>query len=176
MPRYDARDADCRIFTYKDGLLSAVAHDLELRVGSFEIEVSDDRARITARFDPRSIEVVDAIIDGQRSPGTLSARDKEKIQGNIVSEVIPVRKHPDVRFESSEVSEDADGFTVRGRLELAGRSRELVVKAAREQGAAVAEVVLHQPDFGIKPYTAMLGTLKIKPEIRVRIRIPIADR
>ena len=172
MPRYDARDADCRVFTYKDGLLSAVAHDLELRVGSFEIEVSDDRARITARFDPRSIEVVDAIIDGRRSPGTLGPRDKEKIQSNIVSEVIPLKKHPDVRFESSEVSEDAGGWTVRGRLELAGRSRELVVKATRENGAVVAEVVLHQPDFGIKPYSAMLGTLKIKPDVRVRIRIP----
>lgn len=171
MPRYDARDADCRVFTYKEGLLSAVAHDLELRVGSFEVEVSD--GRITARFDPRSIEVVDAIIDGRRSPGTLSARDKEKIQSNIVSEVIPVKKHPDVRFESTEVAEDAGGWTVRGRLELAGRSRELVVKAAREEGAALAEVVLHQPDFGIKPYSAMLGTLKIKPDIRVRIRIPV---
>lgn len=171
MPRYDAKDADCRVFTYKDGLLSAVAHDLELRVGSFEIEVSD--GRITARFDPRSIEVVDAILDGRRAPGALSARDKEKIQSNIVSEVIPVKKHPDVRFESSEVVEEAGGWTVRGRLELAGRSRELVVKATREGDAALAEVVLHQPDFGIKPYTAMLGTLKIKPDIRVRIRIPV---
>ena len=123
--------------------------------------MSDDRARITARFDARSIEVVDAIIDGRRSPGTLGPRDKDKIRSNITSDVIPVTKHPDVRFESSEVSEDAGGWTVRGRLELAGRSRELVVNATREEGAALAEAVLHQPDFGIKPYSAMLGTLQL---------------
>jgi|SRR5690606_34470856 len=173
MPRFDAKDGDVRIFTYKEGLLSAVAHDLELVVRSFEIEVADDRSRIEARFDPRSIEVVDAVVDGRRSPGTLGARDKEKIQSNIVTEVIPVKKHPEVRFRSTEVREDEGGLTVRGQLELAGRSKELVVQATREDGVALAEVVLHQPDFGIKPYSAMLGTLKIKPDVRVRIRVPI---
>lgn len=173
MPRFDATDADCRVFTYKEGLLSAVAHDLELVVRAFEIELADDRSRISARFDPRSIEVVDAIVDGRRAPGALSPRDKAKIQSNVVTEVIPVKKHPDVRFASREVREDESGFTVTGRLELAGRSKDIVVHAKREDGAAVADVVLHQPDFGIKPYSAMLGTLKIKPDIRVRIRIPI---
>ncbi len=173
MARHDARDADCRVFTYKEGLLSAVAHDLELVVRSFEIDVSDDGKRVSARFDPRSIEVVDAMVDGRRSPGTISERDKEKIQSNIMSEVIPVRKHPDIRFESTDIRESGDGWTIRGRLDLAGRQREITLDAKREDGAAVAEVVLHQPDYGIKPYSAMLGTLKIKPDIRVRVRIPL---
>ncbi len=90
-----------------------------------------------------------------------------------MTEVIPVKKHPEVRFRSTEVREDEGGLTVRGQLELAGRSKELVVQATREDGVALAEVVLHQPDFGIKPYSAMLGTLKIKPDVRVRIRVPI---
>lgn len=173
MPHFDARDADCRVFTYKEGLLSAVAHDLELVVRSFEVDLAEDRSSLRARFDPRSIEVVDPIVDGRRSPGTLSDRDKAKIQSNIVSEVIPVKRHPDIRFESTDIRESANGWTIRGRLELAGRTKDIVVEAKREDGSAVAEVVLHQPDFGIKPYSAMLGTLKIKPDIRVRIRLPI---
>lgn len=173
MPRFDARDADCRVFTYKEGLLSAVAHDLELAVRSFEIEVSDDGSRLTATFDASSIAVVDAIVEGRRSPGALSDKDKEKIQSNIVSDVIPVKKHPRIRFESTEIRETDGGWTVRGRLELAGRTKDLVIDARREDGAALAEVVLHQPDFGIKPYSAMLGTLKIKPDIRVRLRVPV---
>ncbi|MCZ7685148.1 MAG: hypothetical protein M5U28_42815 [Sandaracinaceae bacterium] len=68
MPRFDARTADCRVFTYKEGLLSAVAHDLELSVRSFDIELSEDRSRITARFDARSIEVVEPIVEGRRAP------------------------------------------------------------------------------------------------------------
>jgi hypothetical protein len=33
----------------------------------------------------------------------------------------------------------------------------------------VAEFRIDQRDFGIKPYSAMLGTLKIKPEVVVRV-------
>jgi hypothetical protein len=33
-------------------------------------------------------------------------------------------------------------------------------------------VVLNQPEFGITPYRAMMGTLRIKPEVRVRISVP----
>jgi polyisoprenoid-binding protein YceI len=173
MPRFDATTAECRVFTFKDGLLSAVAHDLELTVKSFEIDVAEDRSSLRARFDARSIEVVEPIVDGRRSPGTLSDKDKAKIQSNIVSEVIPVKKHPDIRFESTELREEEGGWLVRGRLELAGRAKEITVRARREGDRAVARVTLHQPDYGIKPYTAMLGTLKIKPDLDVELRIPI---
>jgi hypothetical protein len=36
----------------------------------------------------------------------------------------------------------------------------------------VARVRLHQPDLGIKPYSAMLGTLKIQPGVAVEISVP----
>jgi len=36
----------------------------------------------------------------------------------------------------------------------------------------VAEVPIHQPDFGIKPYSAMLGALKVKPDLVVRCSVP----
>lgn len=172
MPRFDARTADCRVFTYKEGLLSAVAHDLELSVGAFDVELAEDRSRITARFDARSIAVVEPIVDGRRAPGVLSDRDKEKIRANIASDVLPVKKHPEIRFESTELAEEGDGWRVRGRLTLAGVTRELSFAARREGDHAVADVMLHQPDYGIKPYSAMLGTLKIKPDIRVIVRIP----
>jgi polyisoprenoid-binding protein YceI len=173
MPRHDAESADCRVFTYKEGLLSAVAHDLELRVDRFEVEIADDRSSLTASFDPRSIHVVDAVVDGKRSPGTLSDKDKAKIESNIVSDVIPVKQHPEVRFSSREIREVDAGWEIRGTLELAGRSRDITVPVHRDDGHAVGEVTLHQPDFGIKPYSAMLGALKIQPDIKVRVTLPL---
>ena len=35
-----------------------------------------------------------------------------------------------------------------------------------------AKVVLDQRKYGIKPFSAMLGALKIKPEVEVIISIP----
>lgn len=45
MPRLDASSADCFVFTYKEGLLSAVAHDLKLRVTRFTIDTEGDAVR-----------------------------------------------------------------------------------------------------------------------------------
>lgn len=162
MPTYDASNAECRVFTYKEGLLSAVAHDLEIDVARFEVEIADD-ASITASFDPTSLRVVDSIVDGRRVPGSLNAKDRAKIEANILSDVLHPKKHPTIRFESTEVTE----ASIRGRLELHGRSRVIALRRTGDE----AEVTLDQTDFGIKPFTAMLGTLKIKPAVRVRLRL-----
>ena len=60
---------------------------------------------------------------------------------------------------------------------------EYVIKSKGKLGAQVydvpasiddwvAELKLHQPDFGIKPYSAALGALKVKPDILVRVSVP----
>lgn len=175
MPRFDAKQADCRIFTFKEGILSAVAHDLELRVHELEIELSDDRRAVTATFDPRSLRVVDAIVDGRRSPGTISAKDKAKIESNIVTEVIPVARFPEVRFVSSAIRAVDAGWEIEGTLMLAGRTRPICIPVHRADGKAIGEVTLHQPEYGIKPYSAMLGTLRIQPDVKVRIEVPLED-
>ena len=173
MPRFDASTAECRVFTFKEGLLSAVAHDLELRVESFEIDLRDDYSEVSGAFDARSIRVVDPIVDGRRSPGTLSAKDKAKIESNILGEVIPKGRDTEVRFESSAIHAIDSGWEIKGRLTLAGRSREITIPVYRADGKAIGEVSLHQPDFGIKPYSAMLGTLKIQADVKVRIEVPL---
>ena len=162
MPTYDASNAECRVFTFKDGLLSAIAHDLEIDVERFEVEVAEDGS-ITASFEVASLRVLDAVVGGQRSPGTLSAKDKTKIEATMLGDVLHVKKHRKVRFESTQVGE----ASVEGRLELHGRSQKIRLRRTGDE----VEVTLHQPDFGIKPFSVMLGTLKVKPGVLVRLRL-----
>ncbi len=161
MTTYDQSNAECRVFTFKEGLLSAVAHDLELDVSRFSVEVSEDGTSISATFDASSLRVVDAMVDGQRSPGAVSAKDKQKIESNILDAVLHSKKHPQIRFESTSVSD----ASVVGKLELHGRSREL--RLARDGDTVTATI--HQPDYGIEPFSAMFGALKIKPNVEVRL-------
>jgi hypothetical protein len=46
------------------------------------------------------------------------------------------------------------------------------VQAKKVGSHFVAQVVLHQPDFGIKPYSAMLGALRIRPDVRIELSVP----
>ncbi len=170
MPRFDATTAQCHVFTFKEGALSALAHDLELEVGRFVIEVGPDQA-VEARFEAGSVRVLHAIKDGR--PSEMSAGDKRKIEGNIADDVLASRRHPEIRFTAGKVTPSGDGFVLAGELTLHGKTRPLEVRTrAAEGGKQVAEITLHQPDFGIKPFSAMLGTLKIKPDVKVRVTLP----
>ncbi|MEM9074296.1 MAG: YceI family protein [Myxococcota bacterium] len=170
MPTYRADNAECWIFTFKEGLLSKIAHDLKIRVGTFEVTVEE--GRVEGTFDPTSLRVECARQDGRDSPSTLSASDKKKIEGNIQKDVLETKRHRDVRFVSSEVAIEGERATVKGDLTLHGTTRPITATVQKSDGRWVTELRLHQPDFGIKPYSAMLGTLKVQPTLTVQLSVP----
>jgi hypothetical protein len=171
MANFDATSADCFVFTFKEGLLSPVAHDLKLRVSRFELRIAETLS-IEARFDAASLRVVAAVKHGCDDPGALSSKDIADIESNIATDVLQPMRYPHIRFVSSHVEPRAEGFEVRGTLSIKERSRPLTLRANKHGARLVAEASLLQPDFGIKPFSAMLGALRIKPEIRVRIEVP----
>ncbi len=172
MDRHDAYNSECLVFVYKEGLLSKLAHDLKLQVDRFSIEYDEAERRVVATFDPSSFQVVCAMADGKDDPSALSSGDKKKILANLSKDVLHARKHPEIQFESSEVTPQGDGFVVQGQLTLHGVSRSIRAKVAPQGDRWATEVSLHQPDYGIKPYTAALGALRIKPDVKVRISAP----
>ncbi|MFN0246854.1 MAG: YceI family protein [Kofleriaceae bacterium] len=168
MPKFDQNDAECHVFTFKEGALSALAHDLELAVRRFTIEVTDELA-VDAKFEASSLAVLHAIKDGR--PRDVSEGDKRKIERNIADDVLETRRHPEIRFRAAKAVPAGDGFVLAGELSLHGKTRPLEIKTRPANGKQVAEITLHQPDFGIKPFSAMLGTLKIKPDLKVRVSL-----
>jgi hypothetical protein len=171
--RLDPSTADCLVFTYKEGLLSAVAHDLQIRVQEFAITLDEIAWHVEARFDATSLRVVGVMRDGVAHPDELGEADKRTIERSIVRDVLQADRHPDVRFTSTVAEARGDELAVGGTLALHGRTRSLVVPVRRDSGGWIAEVHLHQPDFGIRPYSAMLGTLRVRADVVVRVAIPV---
>lgn len=161
--------SECSILTYKDGLLSRVAHNLKLRVETHAFEWEPENRTLRASFDIDSIRVVCARVNEQDTPSLLSMRDKEKIEQSIREDVLLSRKHPKAYIEGKLLVQ-GDSAQFEGELTLRGVTRPLRVGAARS-GVWHASVRLHQPDFGIKPFTAALGTLKVKPDVTVEVTI-----
>ncbi|MFA9471549.1 MAG: YceI family protein [Deltaproteobacteria bacterium] len=172
MARYDAYNSECLLFSLKDGLLARLAHDLKLQVERFSIEVDDATHEIKATFDPSSIQVVCAQIHGRDDPSTLSKGDKKKIYDNVTKDVLRTRKHPEIRFDSTNVVERGEGFAVEGTLQMHGKSRNIQTSVRADGDRWVTELKLHQPDFGIKPFSAALGALKVKPDVMIRVSVP----
>lgn len=167
---YDQRTAECLVFTYKDGLLSRVGHDLKLRCDRFQIHL--DPERIEATFDASAFSVVGAVRDGRVQPGTLSSKDQKQILENMRKSVLKPDRSPEIHFVSTAVQADTRDLKAEGTLTLNGVSRPLSVKARKVDGKWLTDVELHTPDYGIAPFTALLGALKVKPGVKVRLLVP----
>ncbi len=161
---HDASTAECLVYTFREGLLSAVGHDLCLRVERFAVEVSGDAAApsILGRFDAASLRVT----------GDVSASDARKIEGNAADDVLAARRFPTIEFRSTRIVRDGERARVEGTLALHGATRPVAFDAVADAHDWRAEVRLDQRDFGIKPFSAMLGTLRVRPDVLVRIRVP----
>ncbi len=109
--------------------------------------------------------------NGIVDPDVLSESDKRTIEGTIARDVLDTARHPEIRFTSDAGTGRGDEFAVRGALALHGHTRDLTVIARRTASGWTAEVRLHQPDFGIRPYSAMLGTLRVQAGVVVRVTL-----
>jgi polyisoprenoid-binding protein YceI len=150
-------EAELIVRTFKEGLLAAAGHDLTLRAQRFECTIDDESVEL--EVDAASLVVVG---------GTLDSHDRAKIEATLRDEVLAVERHPTIAFRSTRVSERR----VEGELTIKGVSRKIAIDIERDGPELVATYRVHQPDFGIKPYTAMLGALKVKPDVDVSFRVP----
>lgn len=169
--RVDASTAECLVYSYREGLLAAVGHDLCLTVSRFTIDIGGDVGAdgdggdaITGEFDAASLRV-----------SGVSADDARKIERNAADDVLAASRFPTVTFRSTKVARDgAERARVEGTLTLHGATRPLAFDVAADGDLWRAELVLDVRDYGIKPYSAMFGTLRVKAEVRVVIRVPRA--
>ncbi|HEX8935529.1 MAG TPA: YceI family protein [Pseudonocardiaceae bacterium] len=160
MPTFDAEAVDCRVSVFVDGMASSFGHDATLKVTSLSVDIGEDDG-ITADFDAGSLRVINDISDSNR-------RDIER----NAEKTLEPRKYPKIQFRSVSVVRDGDRARVEGDLTLHGVTQQISLDAHDDGRQWNAKVVLDQRKFGIKPFSAMLGALKIKPNVEVNITVP----
>lgn len=159
------------VYTFKEGVLSAVAHDLLIEATQFTVNLTvpdpgTQMPSVNAEIQANSLKVVCAMKDGQRQPDTLKSKDKADIEEATTKDVLHPAKFPTIGFRSTDVQAKAGGYHVKGELTLHGTTRPVAFDVAVANDKSVSgKITLVQKDFGIKPYKALLGTLKVKNEV-----------
>ena len=173
MKRFDQASATCQIFTYKEGLFSALAHDLRINVTSFVVELGDDDTLIEARFDAGSLHVDCAMVAGIERRDLLSEVSMKEIDENILKDVLDAATYRFIVFGSGSVTKEDSSYLIRGTLTIHGVSREMTFTAHNEGNHYVAGAWLNLPEFGIKPFSALFGAIRIKPDIFIKTSVPL---
>jgi hypothetical protein len=169
MNRFGPDTATCEVFTVREGVLAAVGHDLKLRAEKFEIEAGS--YSVSARFDANSLRVVAAMRGGREDPQSLPERDRQQIESSCAEQVLEARRFPLITFTSNELR----AGSVKGTLALHGHELTSELALRREGDRAVVEAEIDVRRFGIRPYTAMLGALRVSPLVRVVVTTPWPD-
>ena len=157
------------IRTTRQGAASKAGHDLRIEVDSWEAEVkvgeSAEQSAMTLAADSRSVRV----IEGTGGIKSLTESDKEDIHKTIHKEVL---KGTAIEFRSSEIrgGSGGDTWSVSGQLDLNGKQGPVTFDLAlADDGRITGSAIVRQTDFGMKPYSALFGALKVADEVTVAI-------
>jgi len=164
------------LVTLRDGLAAQAGHDLTLEPArwSGELVVGDD-------LTPKSLEVridMGSLVVREGSGGLKPLTDRDKREIAVTArKVLTADRHPEASFTALafEPAQDGGG-AIAGTLTIAGRSRPLRLEVSQtDPGDYRAGATIVQSDFGIKPYSAFLGSLKVRDQVEVRVEVSLPE-
>src|SRR5713226_8878179 len=149
--------------TYRAGLAKVVGHDLVIEVGrwSANATVGEDPAdtTITATADVESLEPV----EGAGGVKPLTDDDRREIKKNMRK----ILTAPEISFRSSSVEVAGSSATVTGDLTIQGRSETVDVQMTEAGGKIRGSFSVIQTRWGIKPYSGLLGALRLSDRVDI---------
>jgi hypothetical protein len=171
----DNKAGDLTLHTGRAGVGSKVGHDLTLRVGHWTALADVGDAGVISKLRVIALLTSLEVLRGDGGLKPLSDKDKGTILGNA-ADTLHSQQHPEVVFEASDLSFAEGESSVTGTLTLAGVTLPQVLELFVHPGATRVQVrgELLQRDFGIKPYSGMLGALKVRDlvEIKADLTLP----
>jgi polyisoprenoid-binding protein YceI len=157
-------NATLSVHTKRGGAAAKAGHDLELHVTSWAGALDLDAGSAELSADATSLRVHKATGGMQ----ALGEEDKDNIRQTIDDDVL---QRQNITFRSDSVVSARDGrYRVEGDLELAGAIQPLGFDLlVAEDGSVSASAVVTQTRWGMKPFSALFGTLKVLDDVEVRL-------
>lgn len=157
--------------TGRTGLGSRAGHDLTIEVTGWHAEVvvntgEPERSSVDVEMEVDSMEVR----EGSGGVKPLTDSDRADIKRNISDKVLDTAKHPTIGFHSSRVDATPNSVTVAGDLTITGTTRPVTVQGTvDDEGRVRAGATVQQSRWGIKPYSAFFGALKLADDVTVEV-------
>ena len=155
------------VYTTRTGLGAKAGHDLIIEVtrwhGGATVDPADPaNSSVTVEVDADSFEVR----KGTGGVKPLSNADRAEIH-NTLKEVLHTAQHPTITFQSRRINGSAGSFSCDGELTIMGVTRPVMVQGHVTDGRVVGEASVVQSRWGIRPYSAFFGALKLSDEAKV---------
>ena len=165
----DASDGELLVKTDVAGRAARMGHRLTIALTTWEATVTwtaDEPAGVVLTADVDSLQV----LRGEGGATPLLGPEKKVARSNALGVLQPDR-FPQIRFHSDAISKTADGYRITGSLEIHGTDRECVVDLRVDDRGdtwqMASETEVRHSDFGMKPYSMFLGSMKVADAVTV---------
>ena len=162
-------DGQLLVRTGVTGRAAKMGHRLTIAVTNWAATVRFSasepvEAELTAQVD--SLEV----LRGEGGVKGLGGPEKALARSNALRS-LDADRYPRIRFHAGDIDKSDDGYRLAGTLEIHGVSDDCEIGLHVEDlGAAwrlSCESVVRQSDFGIKPFSLLMGSMKVVDAVTV---------
>jgi len=155
------------VHTTRTGLGAKAGHDLTIEVTRWRGRATVDTAHpakssVTLDVDADSLEVR----EGTGGVKPLTDADRAEIKRTL-GKILHTGQHPTITFRSKRVEGSEGSFTVDGELTVMGVTRPVTLQGRVTDGRIVGGATVVQSRWGIRPYSAFFGALKLSDEVTV---------
>jgi polyisoprenoid-binding protein YceI len=161
-----------RLRTGRSGLGRRAGHDLTIEAtrwsGQAVLDAGEpSRSAVTVEIAVDSFEVV----EGSGGVMALTDADRAEIVKVVRDKVLHTREHPMITFRSTGVEGGPDSFTIEGDLTIMGVTRPVTVRGQASGGRLTGGATVVQSRWGIKPYSALFGQLKVADPVEIEFDV-----
>ncbi len=173
--RLTPESGELLVKTGRTGMGRRAGHDLVIEATRWQGEVTVASAKpedsmVSVEVDVDSLEVREGL--GGVKP--LTDKDRADIRKTL-RDILDSETHPKVRFRSTSVTRSAESLTVEGDLTIRGETQPVTVSAEIVDDRVRGSATVAQTRWGIKPYSAFLGALKLADEVGVEFDAALAS-
>jgi polyisoprenoid-binding protein YceI len=160
--------------TSRTGLGSRAGHDLTIEVTRWS-----GRALVDPAEPANSLLAVDVDVDsfevreGTGGIKALTDSDRADIRRTIREKILHTSLDPTITFRSRSVYGSEKSFVVDGVLTIMGAAGPVTLEGNVTEGQVRGTATIVQSLWGIRPYSAFLGALKLKDEVVVEFDVAL---
>jgi polyisoprenoid-binding protein YceI len=162
-------DGELLVHTTVAGRAAKMGHRLTIAMKRWQATVQWSggepvSAQLTVDVD--SLEVLRG--DGGLTP--LSGPEKILVRSNALRQ-LGAGRFPQICFDADAIEQSQDGYRLAGTLQIRGNTRDQVIDLRTEDlGDAwrlSTQAIVRQSEFGVKPYSLVMGSLKVADDVTV---------
>jgi len=160
------------IKTSRTGLGARAGHDLTIEVTRWKAEASVNSADLAQSSVSLEAEVDSfEVRTGTGGVKPLTDADRAEIKKTIREKILHTGQHPAITFRSTRVAGTPESFSIDGDLTITGRTQPVSVRGQLTNERVQGSASIVQSRWGIRPYTAFFGALKLSDEVTVDFSI-----